>query len=592
MVGHVDPQRDLYTCDNQYLKYVGKDTFYAFLAREGSKLFADDKFASFYTLNNGRTSVPPSILAKALLLQAHDRVSDAEAVERARYDIRWKVALGIRVEEQPFAKSTLQAFHGRLVLNGGEQALFKQSVAAARESGVLKSRKIAAALDTTPIFGRGAVKDTYNLLADGIRALARVVAGLSGQRPEVWAREHDLARYYGTSIKGEAGIDWDDAAARQAFLNGIVADAERLLVEAKRIGAGYAAESAERGRVAEAARLLEQLLKQDVERTEDGRAALKDGVARDRIPSVTDPEMRHGRKSASGKFTGHKGAVVVDTASGVITAADVLPGNAPDNLGALALVKETEANTGCEVTKVIGDCAYGDGGTRREFKDKAPGCELVVKVPRGGKPGYYAKGDFQIDLERGLVTCPAGQTTSEWRLRRVRKGSGELVAVKEYRFAAECCRACPYYRQCVSSKRGAGRSVTLHREEGLLQAARAYQETAGFREDVRLRQVVEHRLARLVQLGIRQARYFGRLKTKWQLLLTAAVANLVLVVVWKRTTGNSAGLGVVFSGLLQLLSLLFLVSHQPGRMRRHQGLVFTPSLPGHAPQTPGFRPDF
>ena len=38
--------------------------------------------------------------------------------------------------------------------------------------------------------------------------------------------------------------------------------------------------------------------------------------------------------------------------------------------------------------------------------------------------------------------------------------------------------------------------------------------------------VVEHRLARLVQLGIRQARYFGRVKTQCQLYLAATVANL------------------------------------------------------------------
>ena len=41
--------------------------------------------------------------------------------------------------------------------------------------------------------------------------------------------------------------------------------------------------------------------------------------------------------------------------------------------------------------------------------------------------------------------------------------------------------------------------------------------------------VVEHRLARLVQLGIRQSRYFGRVKTKFQLYLAATVANLTPV---------------------------------------------------------------
>jgi hypothetical protein len=41
--------------------------------------------------------------------------------------------------------------------------------------------------------------------------------------------------------------------------------------------------------------------------------------------------------------------------------------------------------------------------------------------------------------------------------------------------------------------------------------------------------VAEHRLARLLQLGVRQARYFGRAKTLFQVLLAATVANLTLV---------------------------------------------------------------
>ena len=592
MVGHVDPQRDLYTCDNQYLKYVGEDTFYGFLARPGSELFRDDDFASLYTQNNGRTSVPPSILAKALLLQTHDRVSDAEAAERARFDIRWKVAFGIRIDDEPFVKSTLQLFRARLVLHQREQAIFQRSIDAAKGSGLLKSRRLNVALDTTPIFGRGAVKDTYNLLADGIRQLVRALAVLSGQAPEEWAREHDLSRYYGTSIKGEAEIDWDNAAARQAFLDGIVVDAERLLAVAERVRAGYQPDSAESGQIDEAAGLLKQLLAQDVERTTDGRAALKDGVAPDRVPSVTDPQMRHGRKSASRKFTGHKGAIAVDTESQVITAAGVLAGNAPDSTDALALVQETSRNTGCEVAKVIGDCAYGDGVTRREFKEH--GCELVVKVPRGGKPGYYAKGDFKIDLEHDCVTCPAGQTTRKWKLKKVRRGvRGGCVAVKQFEFAAEQCRGCVHYRQCVSSKLGKGRSVVLHPEEGLLQEARAYQKTAAFREDIKLRQTAEHRLARLVQLGIRKARYFGRHKTRWQLLLAAAVANLTLVAAWERanraTTGPGGGSFAV--PILSVLLLLIMIGIVGEVSRRQNGDTTAPASK-YAAEKVAFRPGF
>ena len=71
--------------------------------------------------------------------------------------------------------------------------------------------------------------------------------------------------------------------------------------------------------------------------------------------------------------------------------------------------------------------------------------------------------------------------------------------------------------------------MLIHPQEGLLQQARALQQSAACDEHRARRVVVEHRLARLVQLGIRQARYFGRVKTKFQLYLAATVANLTLV---------------------------------------------------------------
>ena len=39
--------------------------------------------------------------------------------------------------------------------------------------------------------------------------------------------------------------------------------------------------------------------------------SLKDGVSKDRIVSVHDTQMRHGRKSKSRRFDGHKAAVAV-----------------------------------------------------------------------------------------------------------------------------------------------------------------------------------------------------------------------------------------------------------------------------------------
>ena len=69
----------------------------------------------------------------ALLLQVHDGVSDEEAKARADFDLRWKVALGIGLEERPFAKSTLQLFRAHLIVHERVLALFQKSLDFASE---------------------------------------------------------------------------------------------------------------------------------------------------------------------------------------------------------------------------------------------------------------------------------------------------------------------------------------------------------------------------------------------------------------------------------------------------------------------------
>src|SRR6266700_6349873 len=117
MLGERGAQRGLFEADTLYLDHVGRRTFYAFLAAERGQLFRDEDFAGLYSAGLGRPSVAPSLLATALVLQWHDRVSDEEARQRACYDMRWKVALGTPLESWPFAKSTLQEFRAQLVVH-------------------------------------------------------------------------------------------------------------------------------------------------------------------------------------------------------------------------------------------------------------------------------------------------------------------------------------------------------------------------------------------------------------------------------------------------------------------------------------------
>ena len=249
MLGERSDQRGLWEADRLYLDHVGRDSFYGLLASLRGRLFRDADFAEFYCADNGRDSVPPSLLATALLLQSHDKVSDAEAKARADFDLRWKVALGIEVEDRPFAKSTLQVFRAQLILHDRVREVFESSLRLARESGYLKKRSMKVALDTTNILGRGAVRDTYNLLGDGIVQLIRALAQLKGINVGQWAKSQGYHRYLGSSVKGEAAIDWSDKRARTALLAEIVADADRLLELSRQAQGELAEDSAERQQI-------------------------------------------------------------------------------------------------------------------------------------------------------------------------------------------------------------------------------------------------------------------------------------------------------------------------------------------------------
>lgn len=527
MLGECSAQRGLFEADNLYLGFVGEDTFYGFLARHRGELFRDEDFAELYSPDNGRPSVPPSLLATALLLQTYEQASDEKAKAQADYNVQWKVALGVEITTRPFAKSTLQLFRAQLVLNDGLREVFEGSLAYAREVGYLKKRKLRVVLDTTNILGRGAVKDTYNLLADGIVQLMRALAEAEGLGVEAWGPAQGLERYLAPSIKGGAEVDWDDEEARRGFLHGIVTDAERLLRLAGEAMAQMPEEDERGERLHRAGGLLRQLVSQDVKRSEEG-STLKEGVARDRIVSVHDPEMRHGRKSKSKRFDGYKAAIAVDAESQLITAVEVLAGNAPDSEGALELTEASEENSGLEVEETIGDCAYGDGNTRQEYADA--GRKLVAKMPSRGSRDQISKDEFKIDLEEMTCTCPAGQTTRTLIRRGYRRDrGGKKHLCQAFHFDAAICVNCPLHSGCVKAKGAKGRTISLHPQERLLQEARALQDSPAFEEYCQKRQVAEHRLARLVQLGIRQARYFGRRKTLFQLLMAATVANLTLV---------------------------------------------------------------
>jgi transposase len=524
MLGRRATQQGLFETDQLCRDHVGADSFYGALSRLGPQLFKDEDFAGLYREEHGRPSVPPSQLCVALLLQTHDGVADEEAIERTAYDLRWKVALGLELREKLCAKSTLQLFRAKLVVHEEYGQIFEASVSACRRAGLLKRRKLDVAIDTTPVLGRGAVKDTYNLLSDQIRTVVNEACALKGWAREEVIREQGLSRHFGASLKGAIELDWDDPVARRAVVGQVVADARLALALAAQALRGFARSAPHTQALRAARTLLADLLQQDIEEepADGGGPALRHGTCPDRIVSTTDPEMRHGHKSDTKRFDGYKGAIVAEVEQGVILATDVRAANVADGAGTKALMEAAATCAQQPIRRAFGDTAYGTTSVRQELSTCVE--RVVAKAPPlPHRRGCFSLDDFRIDAQRGVACCPAGKHSIR-RNRTERRAPGW-----RYVFALSDCRACPLRARCTSAK-ATGRKLEVTEVTEAMQRLRRQQRTPAFRALYRKRVIVEHRLARLCQLGVRQARYLGRAKTAFQLAIAAAVANLSLAI--------------------------------------------------------------
>lgn len=535
MIGRRNTQKGLFDVGYALSLHLDPKSFHGQLAAAAAHLFKDDDFRALYD-DGGRPSVPPSQLALLMLLQHEARVSDEEAINRSRFDARWAMVLGTQLGEALCAKSTLQTFRGQVVLHKKARQILQSSLKEARRKGLLKGRPLALTIDTMPMIGAGAVKDTYNLVGTGIAQVIRAVAKAQGETPAAWAAREDLERYlpgerHG-SLKGDLDLDWSDKQARQQALTEITTDALRAYRLADAAAAALPAAAART--VREAQVLLGELLLQDVEVKPAGAdgtpatAAIKEGTARDRIPSASDPDQRHGHKSKAQRFTGHKSRTAVDVETLLIVEAEVIAGNAADAEGLLSQVERVEETTGETVARVYGDCAMGNGATRAEFAAKEK--ELFAKVAAESENGgRFPKSRFEINLEAETVSCPAGQCTSDW--------TGTRDGKRVFRFG-DVCAGCALRPQCTESPQG--RTVHVHPQELLLRVGRALQATAEGRRELRKRLAAEHRQARLAQLGAKRARYRGQAKCEFQLLMAGAIANLRRT--WNWAQAQAAGL--------------------------------------------------
>jgi transposase len=481
-------------------------SFYALLAEHGDRIVRDEDFAGCYSAGMGRPSIAPSLLAKVMLLQHRSGLSDEAAMQAVAWDLRWKIALGLAVDHEGWHPTSLTKYRARLLLHGKEALALEATLRLAEEIGLLQGTA-EQIIDSTPMLGAAATQDTVRLVRHGVRKVLDAVGAVD---EDAAACLDDGLHFDYTRPNDKPDCRWREKAEREWMLTRVAQDAERAL-QAVELADGLLDDE----RVADAHRLLRELIGQDFDIDEDGVPRLHRGTAPDRIISTVDPEMRHGRKSSHQRFDGYKlSAAVTNTAEPLITAIAVAPASEQDGPQAAPLIDGLPEQR--RPQRVLGDTAYGTGPVRAQLAKRD--IEVLAPVPPGATmDGRLAKRDFHIDLDAGTVTCPAGQTAA---IRT--EPSGQRRA----QFSKRVCSGCPLRDRCTT-KRG-DRTIQVAPDEELLIAARRALRDPDTAEHLRrTRPRIERLLGLLAhRYGARKSRYIGTAKARLQAAWAAALVNL------------------------------------------------------------------
>ena len=349
---------------------------YAFLADHRHQLFPPEAFADLTRQGRGHPSVAAEVVA-SVLVQALEGLSDREAASALRRDIAWKVACGLRLDDEGFHPTVLVYWRNRIRASDRPRRVFEAVRQVVEATGVLAGRR-RRVLDSTVLEDAVATQDTVTRLVAAIRRVRRVVPAVG----EVELGAHDYQR------PGKPDCDWDDPDAKQALVSGLVNDAMAVLAAVQDVELG--------AEPAEAVALLALVAGQDVEAGErPGTWRIARRVARDRVISTVDPQARHTRKTSAHKRDGYKAHVATEPESGLFTACALTAANAPDGPTGVELLDGEEPGL-----EVLGDSAYGSGETRAALR-AAKHTQTIKPAPlTSAVPGGFTKHDFTPSTRR------------------------------------------------------------------------------------------------------------------------------------------------------------------------------------------------
>ena len=201
---------------------VPENSMFAFLATHRAGVFPDADYADLFAPPGvGRPSLPATRMAAILALQALCDYSDRETAEAVRFDVRWKVACGLAVDDGGFDPSSLVYWRNRIARSQRPHRVSDAVRKIVEQTGVLAGRR-RRAVDSTILADGVATQDTVTQLVAAVRRVAREVPGAAARITEV-CTGHDYSK------PGKPAIDWDDPAAKDSLVSALVNDANAIV---------------------------------------------------------------------------------------------------------------------------------------------------------------------------------------------------------------------------------------------------------------------------------------------------------------------------------------------------------------------------
>lgn len=402
--------------------------------------FIYDELIDKYCLDNGRNAVPPIRMFKYLLLKSIYDLSDADVVERSKYDMSFKYFLDMAPEENVINPSSLTKFR-KLRLKDMDllDMLISKTVRIALDKGIIKSKSII--VDATHTKSRYNQKTPRQVLLERSQKLRRAVYEIDEAMKDGFPAKN-------TEDSLEKELDYCKE------LISAVKKEEKICSYPK---------------VQEKLNLLEEAVADDLEHLEISK----------------DEDARTGHKTADTSFFGYKTHIAM-TEERIITAATITSGEKTDGKELPALVQKSR-DAGMPVETVIGDKAYSGKENIDAAKDGQ--YELVARLNSIITQGNRAKPDeFEFNKDAGMYQCKAGHLAVRKYFDK-RKNSGKNPRAVYY-FDVEKCKKCPYkdgcYKEGAKSKTYTETIITdSHSEQA------KFQETEHFKEKSKERYKIE-----------------------------------------------------------------------------------------------------